>query len=101
MIPIPFLGSQSVGRTMLALVVALVPAVVAWWSDRRLLSKPDDPALPELLAHRRRVNVRSIAVAVALMIVLGGTAAAWGIPLLLVLLIAAAYPLRTRVLGET
>jgi len=86
---------------MLALVVALVPAVVAWWSDRRLLSKPDDPALPELLAHRRRVNVRSIAVAVALMIVLGGTAAAWGIPLLLVLLIAAAYPLRTRVLGET
>jgi Zn-dependent protease with chaperone function len=35
------------------------------------------------------------------MIVLGGADAAWGIPLLIVLLIAVAYPLRTRVLGET
>jgi len=101
MTPIPFLDSQSPGRTLVALVLALVPAVVAGWNDRRLLSKADDPALPELLANRRRVNVRTIALAAAVMIVLGGTAAAWGIPLLIVLLIAAAYPLRTRVLGET
>src|SRR6478752_8202069 len=101
MIPIPLVGGQSSGSSLLVLVAALVPAVIAAWNDRRLLAKADDPALPELLSHRRRVNVRSIAVAAAVMIVLGGADAAWGIPLLLVFLIAAAYPLRTRVLGET
>ena len=35
------------------------------------------------------------------MVVLGGSNAAWGIPLLVVLLIARAYPLRTRLLGES
>jgi len=101
MIPIPLVGGQSSGSSLLVLVAALVPAGIAAWNDRRLLAKADDPALPELLSHRRRVNVRSIAVAAAVMIVLGGADAAWGIPLLLVFLIAAAYPLRTRVLGET
>jgi len=101
MIPIPFVGRQSSGSALLVLAAALVPPVIAWWNDRRLFAKADDPALPELLSNRRRVNVRSIAIAAALMIVLGGADAAWGIPLLLVLLIAAAYPLRTRVLGET
>jgi Zn-dependent protease with chaperone function len=101
MIPIPLLSGQSFGQTLLVLVVALVTAIVAWWNDRRLLGKADDPALPELLANRRRVNVRSIALAAAAMIVLGGAEAAWGIPLLLVMLVTVAYPLRTRVLGET
>ena len=100
MIPIPAVGSHLFGRT-LTLLAALVPAVIAWWNDRRLLASHDDPALPELLAHRRRLNVRLIAIAAALMIVFGGASAAWGIPLLITLLIAAAYPLRTRLLGET
>jgi len=90
MIPIPLLGGQSSGSSLVVLVAALLPAVIAAWNDRRLLAKAGDPALPELLSHRRRVNVRSIAVAAALMIVLGGADSAWGIPLLLVLLIAAA-----------
>jgi len=101
MIPIPIVGGQTVAQTLLTLVAALAPALIAWWSDRPLLNKGDDPALPELLADRRRRNVRSIAVTIALMIVFGGTAVAWGIPLLLLLLIAAAFPMRTRVLGET
>ena len=100
MIPIPVLGSQLVGHTLL-LIAALVPALVAWWNDRRLLARRDDPALPELLANRRRLNVRLIAITAALMIVFGGSDAAWGIPLLIVFLIAAAYPLRTGLLGET
>jgi Zn-dependent protease with chaperone function len=101
MIPIPILGEQTVGQTVLTLVAAILPALIAWWNDRRLLGKGDDPALPELLASRRRLTVRAVAVAIALMIVFGGAAVAWGIPLLIALLIAAAYPLRTRVLGET
>ncbi len=92
---------MSLGRVALTVAAAVAPALIAWWSDRRLLGKGDDPALPELLASRRRTNVRAIAVAAALMIVFAGGEAAWGIPLLLVLLIAVAYPLRTRLLGET
>jgi Zn-dependent protease with chaperone function len=101
MIPIPVLVSQPFGQPLLTLVLALAPAIVAWWNDRRLVSRRDDPALPEMLADRRRLNVRLIAIAAAAMIVLGGRDAAWGIPLLIVFLIAAAYPLRTRLLGET
>ena len=101
MIPIPFLNGQSLGQAIMTIVAALIPALLAWWNNRRLLDKGDDPALPELLSHQRRINVRSIAIAVALMIVFGGSAAAWGIPLLIALLIAASYPLRRRVLGET
>src|ERR1044071_2136085 len=101
MIPIPILGGQSIGQTVLTLLAALVPALIAWWTDRALLHKGDDPALPELLANRRRVNLRSIAIAIAAMVVFGASAAAWGIPLLIVLMIVVAYPLRTRILGET
>src|SRR5690242_14807562 len=101
MIPMPLFGDPSLWPLALTLAAALAPAAVAWWNDRRLLGKGDDPALPELLADRRRRNVRTIAVGVAVMIVLGGANAVWGVPLLLALLIAAAYPLRTRLLGET
>ena len=101
MLPLPFSGGQSPGQALLTLVLTLVPALITWWNDRSLLPKADDPALPELLANRRRLNVRTIAIAVALMIVFGGADAAWGVPVLIVLLIAVAYPLRTRVLGET
>jgi Zn-dependent protease with chaperone function len=101
MIPIPSVTGVALGRMVLTVAAAVAPALIAWWSDRRLLGKGDDPALPELLASRRRTNVRAIAVAAALMIVFAGGEAAWGIPLLLVLLIAVAYPVRTRLLGET
>ena len=63
MIPIPLLDGQTLGQTVLTLVVAILPALLAWWNDRRLLGKGDDPALPELLANRRRFNVRAIATA--------------------------------------
>src|SRR5678815_1833003 len=101
MIPIPALDGQSLGRSIVTLLLALAPALLAWWNDRRLIARADDPALAELVASRRRLNVRAIVFALALMLVFGGGAAAWGIPLLLVFLIAAGYPLRTRLFGET
>ena len=101
MIPIPSLGGEWLARVVVTLIAAIVPALVAWWTDRRLLGKADDPALPELLASRRRANVRWMATGFTLLILFSGADAAWGIPLLLALLVAAAYPLRTRLLGET
>ena len=99
MIPIPWLGGGV--DAVMTLIAALLPALIAWWNDRALLTKHDDPALPELMAHRRRVSIRAIAIAAAIMIVWGGGNVAWGIPLLLVSFLAAGYPLRTRILGET
>ena len=97
MLPIPSLG----GRTALTVLIALAPALIAWLADRRLLARHDDPALPELIASRRRANIRAIGIAIGVMVVLGGADAAWGIPLLITALAAAAYPVRTRLLGET
>jgi len=101
MIPIPSRDGAWIGSAALTLIAATLPAAINWWTDRRLLGKGDDPALPELLASRRRVNLRAMAIGFAFVIVLGGGNAAWGIPLLVALLIAAAYPIRTRLLGET
>ena len=101
MLPIPSGAAISTGRVLWTVLLAVVPAAVSWWMARRLTHKGDDPALPELLDSRRRSTIRAVAVAAALMIVFAGADAAWGIPLLVVLLIVAAYPLRTRLLGET
>src|SRR5215204_2346017 len=99
MIPIPLRGDAWIGA--LTLFAAVLPAAITWWTDRRLLGKADDPALPELLASRRRTNIRAMAIGFAVVVVWGGNDAAWGLPLLVTLLVAAAYPLRTRLLGET
>jgi len=101
MTPIPFLDGAFPVRPTLTAFAALMPALLAWWSDRRALQQRDDPALPELLASRRRANVQTIAFAIVIMIMFGGASSAWGIPLLIVSMIAVAYPLRTRLLGET
>jgi Zn-dependent protease with chaperone function len=101
MIPIPSVGGAWGVRAAVTVIAAALPAAFAWWSDRRLLGKADDPALPELLASRRRASIRVMAIGVALIVVFGGGDAEWGIPLLIALLIAAAYPLRRRLLGET
>src|SRR4051812_5053420 len=101
MLPISLLGGGAVWSATLTLLAALVPALFAWWSGRQLLRKHDDPALPELLAGRRRAHVRAIAIAVIVMVMVGGANAGWGIALLIAAMIAAQYPLRTRLLGET
>src|SRR5215213_1299842 len=99
--PISLLGGGSFSGPALTLLAALGPALFAWWSGGQLLQKRDDPALPELLAGRRRANVRAISIAVVVMIMFGGASAVWGIPLLIAAMIAVRYPLRTRLLGET
>jgi hypothetical protein len=86
---------------LLTALIALAPALIAWLADRRLLARHDDPALPELIASRRRANIRAVGIAIGVMLVVGGADAAWGIPLLIAALAAAAYPVRTRLLGET
>ena len=101
MIPIPFAADFASGWLVLTIALAAIPAIVSWWGSRALLSKGEDPALPELLDSRRRTTTAAFAIALALMIVLTGAQSAWGIPLLAVLLIGVGYPVRRRILGET
>ena len=113
MIPIHSLGGASLAAltttvatvataaTVATILVALTPAIVTWWTDRRLIARRDDPALPELIANRRRTSVSVGATAAAIILVLSGARVAWGIPLLIVAVTAAGYPFRTRLLGET
>jgi heat shock protein HtpX len=85
---------------VLALLVALAPAIVSWWTGRGILARADDPALPELLLERRRrMNQIALGGAVALG-VLAGSALLWALPLLGVALLVAGYPLRRSLFAE-
>jgi Zn-dependent protease with chaperone function len=80
-------------------LIALLPAVICWWSGRRLARHLDDPLLPErLLAHRRRNGI-AFFIALVGQVYLWPAAAVWTTPLQFVAVLAAAFPLR-RVLYE-
>lgn len=84
-----------------AVLLALLPGAIAWWTGRDVRGRVDDPALPELLLHRQRQLRYAVAVAVAVLAVLGGRSAAWAIPLALVALAVGGYPLRRAMLDES
>ena len=93
---------------VLLALIALLPGAVSWWSGRRLARLADDPALPELLAARGRRNGAMLFIAIvglacvalltqvglALPIIVGCLIALAG-------LVAASYPLRRVLYGET
>jgi len=57
--------------TLVCLVTAAVPGVVAWWTGRRLLARRDDPALPERIVARSRRLVQTMAAAIAVILFAG------------------------------
>ena len=85
-------------RQILVVLAALVPGIAAWWTGRPLARLTDDPALPELLWARRQRGNRIVAGSVVAIILIGGYAAFWGLPLLLAGLVVGGHPLR-RALG--
>ena len=86
--------------TIVAFALALVPAVVAWWTGRSVLARVDDPMLPELLLERRR-RLTGFTLGGALVIaILFANDALWAIPLLWVALLLSSYPLRRALFGE-
>ena len=87
-------------RTIAALI-ALVPAAIGFWRGRALVRLIDDPALPERLVASRRHSAPVTAGAIAVLIVWWPRDLWWTLPLLLVSRIAAAYPTRRALLGET
>ena len=78
--------------------LALAPAVYAWWTGRAIRKAIDDPALPELLLARQRRLVHVTLVAVVASVFMS---APTGFSLLVLLLaVAANYPVRRTVYGD-
>jgi len=86
---------------VLAVLLALAPAAVSWWTGRQLLRQADDPALPELLLVRQQRIVGVVGVAVGVLYVVCTRHAAWATLLLVVALLVAAYPMRRSLFGES
>ena len=89
-------------------LIALLPGAVSWWSGRRLARLADDPALPELLAaHGRRNGAMLFIATVGLACVASLTQVGFAVPVIvgcliaLAGLVAASYPLRRVLYGET
>ena len=70
----------------LAFLIA-VPALYAWWRGRRIRAMPDDQLLPERLVEERKIA--------------GGWHLVWTVPLTVILLVAADFPARRQIYGET
>ena len=84
----------------LAAGLAVTPGLVAWWTGRAVLARVDDPVLPELLFERqRRLGTFALAGAILLALFFADDAL-WAIPLLFLVLLVSAYPLRRTLFGE-
>ncbi|MGH7303635.1 MAG: M48 family metalloprotease, partial [Candidatus Rokuibacteriota bacterium] len=57
--------------TLVSLVAAALPGVVAWWTGRQLLARRDDPALPERIVARASRLVQVMAAAIGVILVAG------------------------------
>jgi heat shock protein HtpX len=85
----------------LALGLAILPGLYAWFWGRRLARLSADPALPErYLGHRIRV-AQIAAVAAALLLMLLRRHWVWAIPALFLAVQAGGFPSRRAILGES
>lgn len=88
-------------RSLLAVVLALLPGGLAWWSGRRLVAQRDDPLLPERLLERaRRLTQASVAGAVILAFLLPAQAP-WALPLAALAILIGVFPARRTLRDES
>lgn len=89
------------GSFGLEVAIALVPALVCWWQGRSLKRLLDDAALPERLLAAQRGNGATVGTSLVLLAFISTEALWWGIPLMVLGLIASSYPLRVVLFEET
>jgi Zn-dependent protease with chaperone function len=82
-------------------LIALLPALLSWWSGRRLATLADDPALPERLHASRRVHGMILVASFMGLATIATDSLFWSLPLLFISVMAAGYPLRKVLHGET
>jgi len=79
--------------------LAAAPAIYTWWTGRAIVRSIDDPALPELLLARQR---RIVQVTLVAIIAAAFSTAPTGFGLVVLLgVLAAQYPVRRTVYGDT
>ncbi|HZI43135.1 MAG TPA: M48 family metalloprotease [Gemmatimonadaceae bacterium] len=84
----------------LAIALAVTPGVIAWWTGRAVLTRVEDPMLPELLLERRRRLTGFTLGGAVVIALLFASDALWAIPLLWIGLLVSSYPLRRALFGE-
>jgi Zn-dependent protease with chaperone function len=82
-------------------MAALAPAGLKLARDRRLAARLDDPTLPERLLVERQLASVAFAASVAVTAVLWSRQLIWVVLLAIVSVLAAGFPLRRRLLGES
>jgi hypothetical protein len=82
-------------------LAALAPAGLQLARDRRLAARLDDPTLPERLLAGRQLMSFAFAASIAMAAVLWFEHLIWVVPLALASVVAAGFPLRRRLLGES
>jgi Zn-dependent protease with chaperone function len=88
-------------REALSFLLSVAPAAYLWWVGRRLVQRIDDPAFPELrFARGQRLGV-VIAVCLVSSLALSIDFAALKLGLAVLGLLAANYPARREIFGET
>jgi Zn-dependent protease with chaperone function len=85
----------------LLLLIAGIPAAYASWRGRSLRRLADDGLLPDRLQAERHRNTFVTVFSVSAQLALGGWHGLWTIPLMAGLLLAADFPLRRQLFGET
>lgn len=86
---------------LLPLLLALVPAAVKWWLDRRLAAHIDDPTLPERLMGQSQRTLAAIGFSIGLAMVSWPARVPWMVLVIAPTVVAAGFPLRRQLLGET
>ena len=82
-------------------LIAIAPAVFAYWRGRGLLRDLDDPALPERLLALQRLTAPVFGASIALLLVTSPRRFVWALPLLILARLVGAYPLRKTLHSET
>jgi Zn-dependent protease with chaperone function len=82
-------------------LTALAPAALKLARNRRLAARLDDPTLPERLLVERQLVTFAFAASIAVIAVLWFGHLIWVVPLALTSVVAAGFPLRRRLLGES
>ena len=89
------------GSTILAATVALVPACIGLWRGWYLARLVNDPALSERIIAGARVRGEVFGCVFVLLVIVWPGYTIWTLPLLVISRMAASYPLRRILYGET
>lgn len=92
---------DMLGRWLSPAILALIPALFRLLRGRSLAPHRDEPALPERLVAGRKLLAIVFVVALVLLVTFWRGQSLWAVPLEVLSFLAAGWPLRRALFGET